>query len=269
MKQVFIVIFFVASLSGCVSLDIERYIVPLPDTVRLNSGDKVGIINTLRANPTHTNFGFLVWENFEKEIGTDWDVRVALQTDVESALASLGAEVVVLDENDFDVDKVLSMVLPKDSEFHVKKPKLISKFKDDFGLKALIVLTELDLALFYGVPLESSFEVKHYGLYTTGRKDNLSIKMVGSFGIEAFHFNPTIASGMELPKGYLYPFMLEPETSNFDHEYDLTGQLEIKDIKNISKEEMDAARDKMIRFVKKNGEVWQRAINYTFGEKSN
>lgn len=269
MKRFSIVIFFIASLSGCVSLDIERYIVPLPDTVRLNSGDKVGVINTLRANPTHTNFGFLVWENFEKQIGTDWGVREALQTDVVAALASLGAEVVILDENDFDVDKVLSMVLPKDGEFHVKKPKLISKFKDDFGLRALIVLTEFDFSLLYGVPLESSFEVKHYGLYTTGRKDNLSIRMVGSFGMEAFHFSPTIASGVELPKGYSYPFMLEPKTASLDNQYDLTGQLEITDIKNISKEEMNGARDKMIRFVEKNGEAWQRAINYTFGEKSN
>jgi hypothetical protein len=268
-KRFFIIIFYVASLSGCVSLDIERYIVPLPDTVKLNSGDKVGVINTLRANPTHSNFGFLVFENFQKQIETDWDVRGALQTDVVSALELLGAEVVILNENDFDVDEILSMVIPKDGEFHIKKPKLISKFKDDFGLRALIVLTELDYALLYGVPLESSFEVKHYGLFTTGRKDSLSIRMVGSFGIEAFHFSPTVSSGLELPKGNSYPSMLEPETASLNDTYNLTDQLEIIDLKNISKVEMDAAKDKMIRFVEKNGEAWQRAINYTFGEKSN
>ena len=65
-------------LTGC-AVDISRYEVPVPNTVSLNSGDKVGVINFLRENPTHTNLGLFVWENFSKEVNTDWRVRQLLQ----------------------------------------------------------------------------------------------------------------------------------------------------------------------------------------------
>ncbi len=243
-------------LSGC-AFDISRYEVPVPSTVKLNSGDKVGVINFLRDSPTHVNIGRFVWGNFSKELNFDWGIRSLFQGKVLSALEWVGAEVVTFDEKLFDDEKVQEMAYAKDGEFHVKNPEQLAEFKNKYGLRALVVIGERDLGgLIFNSPANT--EIKYYGIYTSSSRKGLNVQMINHYALDVFHFEPTVAVGLKKREVESTLWSETLKSSN------VSNIVKIADLKNVNSDEVNELKNKMLEIAGKISDEWSEDLRLTF-----
>jgi hypothetical protein len=132
----FVLLVAVLFVSACTSL-------PETPRVEINRGDKVGILVSTGDLFHHVHIGTTIFNNSSKTYPMDeLEFRSRLEQAIASKIADAGYLPVVLPSSNAAMDEASNLVSHKDGNWQVSPAKqaTINKFRNDLGLKTLIVL---------------------------------------------------------------------------------------------------------------------------------
>jgi len=185
---------------------------------------RVGIINLVDEEATHTHIGTTVFNNFEKKYPVDWGFPQKLEKELITQIKkSTNLDVVKIQPTETLISNEINIVQSK-FKFYINPDLLpeIAKIKDQNKVDVLLIIRDIQG--------EDYFEgtgqyLKNYGLYT---RSFLMIKSAHAYAytkIEGIHGNP--------PKYIGGAFFLEhPKIKGFKFPSDIE-QLDIEQLNNL------------------------------------